>query len=117
MVNILFDYITDAQVDTGYTDYRKCHIKNTGVATGTIIVRPVLILPDGLIDYLSVKIAIGTPTDDISSKPEESAFAASISTSIVKDGYLPIWLKRTMLADTQDNNYYTGIKIALVVSV
>ncbi|NCU26613.1 hypothetical protein EOM86_07820 [Candidatus Nomurabacteria bacterium] len=117
-VDSLFDYISDAQNQEGYTDYRKIHIKNTAdTETGSISIRPVLIMPEGLQSRLSVTIATGLDYDDMSNKPADELFSDDISASLDPDEYVSVWLKRTITAGGSDPNYYQGISIALTASV
>ena len=117
-VDSLFDYISDAQNQSGYTDYRKIHIKNTAnSATGIIYIRPVVTMPEGLMPRLSVTIATGLDYDDMSNKPAGGEFSDSISASLDPNEYVSVWLKRTITAGGSDPNYYQGISIALTASV
>lgn len=118
IVDSLFDYISDAQNQAGYTDYRKIHIKNTGdEATGSISIRPALIMPEELIPRLTVTIATGIDSDDMSNKPADESFAGGVSASLDPDEYISVWLKRTITAGGSDPNYYQGIAITLTASV
>lgn len=117
-VESMFDYISDAQNQSGYTDYRKIHIKNTSnSATGSISIRPSVTMPEGLMPRLSVTIATGLDYDDMSNKPADGEFSDSVSASLYPDEYVSVWLKRTITAGGSDPNYYQGIGIALTASV
>lgn len=117
-VDSLFDYISDAQNQSGYTDYRKIHIKNTAnSATGIIYIRPTVTMPEGLMPRLSVTIATGLDYDDMSNKPSDEDFSDSISASLGADECVSVWLKRTITAGGSDPNYYQGIGIAMTASV
>lgn len=116
-VDTMFDYITDAQDVSGYTDYRKVHAKNTsGTITGVCYIRPVLTLPDELVSRLAVTIAAGTDYDDMSSKPADSAFSNVITANLSAGAYQPIWVKRTILPAGETRKYYTNIPLSFTVS-
>lgn len=116
-VDTLFDYISDQQNQNGYTDYRKCHIKNTAAnSTGQCYVRPALLMPDALIGRLDLTLAVGTDFDDMSNKPADESFGASIPASINSGSYLPVWIKRTITPGGVNPGYYTGIQVALTIS-
>lgn len=117
-VDVIFDYISDAQNQAGYTDYRKIHIKNTSnTETGSVFIRPVVTIPEDLQSRLSVTIALGFDYDDISNKPADNTFSDSISASLNSDEYVSVWLKRTITAGGSDPNYYQSIRFALTASV
>lgn len=117
VVTTVFDYINDAENQAGATDYRKGFIKNFGtVSTGVCNTRPSLVIPNALVDRLSVKIALGTPTDDMTNKPLDAAFSSVLTTEIEPGASIPVWLKRTILAGGAEPGSYLGIQLILTVS-
>ena len=115
-VDVLFDYISYDQNVSGYTDYRKCHLKNVGATTGDKVLRPALFLPPGLSDRLTIEIAAGQDYDDMSSKPADEQFSSSLSINLGNGAYQPFWLKRTISAGGENPGYYLNVPVSIVVS-
>jgi len=115
-VSILFDDFTDAENLSGATDYRKCFIyaSEDDVLNKTYSIE--LTAPTALSDRLTATIAAGTSSDDMTDKPDNSAFASSLSCSINAGMAQPIWIKRTLTAPSSENPAYfrkVGIKIIM----
>ncbi|HWQ65969.1 MAG TPA: hypothetical protein VN372_03755 [Methanospirillum sp.] len=117
IVETIFDFISDAENQAGSTDYRKGFIKNFGeTPTGICNIRPGLVMPNALVDRLGVTIALGTASDDMTTKPDDSAFSSVLNTEISPGSSIPVWLKRTILAGGSEPGSYLGIQLVLTVS-
>jgi hypothetical protein len=114
-VDVCWDYISEYENLNGATDYRKCFINNYGGAsTGSCIIRPSLVVPNSIVGRINISIAIGSPSDTMSTKPTDGSFGSSISTEIEPAESVPVWLKRVITSGGTVS--YLGCTFVMTVS-
>lgn len=115
-VDALFDTITADQNRNGYTDYRKVFFFASESDIIGKTYRVVLNAPNAIITRISLSMAIGTASDTMSDKPDDSSFGDSIQTDVSFLNYVPVWIKRTITDTSSDLVYYRNISVSLTVS-
>lgn len=116
-VDVMWDYVSEYENINGASDYRKAFIKNFGnTSTGACVIRPVITAPNDLIGRLNCIIASGASSDNMTNKPPDGSFGASLSITIEPGETKPIWLKRTITAGGSPARSYLGIGFNLTVS-
>ena len=115
-VDALFDTITADQNRNGYTDYRKVFFFASESDIIGKTYRGVLNAPNAVLSRVSLSIAKGTASDDMSDKPDDEAFGDSITDDILLGESMPVWIKRTITAASSDLIYYRNVSVSLTVS-